>query len=63
MLTKKNEIFKQYITNGKPQTNCERFQLISNSLIKTIKSPKEKLFCILSVKLANPLLNTFVDGI
>ena len=44
MLTKKNEILKQYIANGKPQTNYQRFQLISNSLTVTIRSSKEKFF-------------------
>ena len=39
ILTNKNEIFKQYITNGKSQTDYERLQLISNNnVIKTIKS-------------------------
>ena len=42
MLTRKNEIFKQYIANGKSQTDYERLQLISNSLTETARSSKEK---------------------
>ena len=59
------------VTNGKWQTNYERLQLINNSLTETIRSPKEKLYCKLSNKLANPstswktywsILKTFVNG-
>ena len=44
-LTEKNEIFEQYITNGKSQTDYECLQLIKNSLAETIRSSKEKLYC------------------
>ena len=54
ILTMKNEIFEQYIANGKFQTDRERLQLINNSLTETIRSFKEKLYCKLSTKLANP---------
>ena len=54
ILTKKNEIFKQYIANGKSQTDYEWLQLISNNLIETMRSSKEKFYCKLSTKLANP---------
>ena len=40
ILTKKNEIFKQYIANGK--SHYERLQSISSSLTETIRSSKEK---------------------
>ena len=53
-MTKKNEIFKQYIDNGKSQTNYKRLLKISNSLTETIRSFKEKLYYKLSTKLANP---------
>ena len=71
ILTMKNEILEQYIANGKSQTDYERLQLISNSLTETIRSSKEKLYCKLSTKLANPstssktfwsILKTFVNG-
>ena len=71
ILTKKNEIFKQYIANGKSQTNYEGLQLISNSLTETMRSSKEKFYYKLSTKLANPstssktywsILKTFVNG-
>ena len=55
IITMKNEIFEQYIANGKSQTDCARLQLISNSLTETIRSSKEKFHCKLSTKLANPL--------
>ena len=54
ILTMKNKIFEQYIANGKSQTDYERLQLISNSLAETIRSSKEKFYCKLSTKLANP---------
>ena len=44
-LTEKNEIFEQYITNEKSQTDYECLQLIKNSLAETIRSSKEKLYC------------------
>ena len=50
----KNEIFEQYIANGKSQTDYERLQLISNALTETIRSFKEKFYCKLCTKLANP---------
>ena len=71
ILTKKNEIFKQYIANGKCQTGYERLQLISNGLTGTIRSSKENFYYKLSTKLANqstssktywPILKTFVNG-
>ena len=71
ILTKKNEIFKQYIANGKPQTHHERLQLISSSLTETVRSSKEKFYYKLSTKLSNPstssktywsILKTFVNG-
>ena len=55
ILTKKNGIFKQYIANGKSQTNYERLQLISNSSTESIRSSKEKFYYKLSTKVANPL--------
>ena len=66
-----HEIFEQYIANGKSQNNYEQLQLISNSLTETIRSSKEKFYCKLSTKLANPstssksywsILKTFVNG-
>ena len=45
ILTEKNEIFEQYITNGKSQTDYECLQVIKNSLVETIRSSKEKLYC------------------
>ena len=71
ILTKKNEIFKQYIANGKPQTHHERLQLVSSSLTETVRSSKEKFYYKLSTKLSNPstssktywsILKTFVNG-
>ena len=71
ILTKKNQIFEQYIANGKSQTDYERLKLTCNSLTETIRSSKEKLYCKLSTKLANPstssktywsILKTFVNG-
>ena len=71
ILTKKNEIFKQYIANGKSQTDYERLQLISNSVKETLRSSKEKFYYKLSTKLANPsvssknfwsILKNFVNG-
>ena len=71
ILTMKNEIFKQYIANGKSQTDYKRLQLISNSLTETIRSSKEKFYCKLSTKLANrstssktywSILKIFVNG-
>ena len=69
-LTKKNEIFEQYIADGKSQTNYEQLELISDSLIGTIRSFKETFYCKLSAKLANPstspktwsIVKTFVNG-
>ena len=67
----KNEIFEQYIANGKSQTDYERLQLISNALTETIRSFKEKFYCKLCTKLANPstssktywsIPKTFVNG-
>ena len=67
----KNALFKQHIANGKSQTDYEWLQLISNSLAETIRSSKEKFYCKLSAKLANPstssktcwsILKTFVNG-
>ena len=37
----KNEIFEQYIGNGKSQTNYEGLQLISNRLTETINPLKK----------------------
>ena len=71
ILSMKNKIFEQYIANGKYQTDYEQLQLISNSLAETIRSSKEKFYCKLSTKLANPstssktywsILNAFVNG-
>ena len=72
ILTKKNEIFKQYIANGKSQkTGYEWFQLISSNLTESIRSTKEKFYYKLSTKLADPstssktywsILKTFVNG-
>ena len=50
------------MTNGKSQTDYERLQLISNSLIETIKSSKEKLYCKLFTKLANPIRHQKLIG-
>ena len=69
ILTKK----LRYLNNGaigKSETNYEGWQLISNSLAETIRPSKEKLYCKLSTKVANPsrssktsclLLKTFVN--
>ena len=54
VLTKKNEIFEQYIVNGKSQNDYAQLQLISNSLTETIRSFKQKLYYKLSTKLGNP---------
>ena len=54
ILTMKNKIFERYIAHGKFQTDYQRLQLISNSLAETIRSSKEKFYCKLSTKLANP---------
>ena len=54
ILTVKNEIFKQCIANEKSQTDYEQLQLIGKSLTETIRSSKEKFYCKLSTKLANP---------
>ena len=71
ILTIKNKIFEQYIAHGKSQTDKEQLQLISDSLTETIRSSKEKFYCKLSTKLANPsmssktywsILKTFVNG-
>ena len=70
ILTMKNKIFEQYIANGNSQTDYERLQLISNSLIEIIRASKEKFYCKLFTKLANPstssktywsILKTFVN--
>ena len=53
ILTKKSEIFKQYMANGKSQTDYEQLQLISNSLIEIVRSSMEKFYCKLFTKLAN----------
>ena len=53
ILTMKNEMFKQYIANGKSQTDYEWLQLISNSLTEDIISSKEKFYYKLSTKLLN----------
>ena len=53
ILTMKNEMFKQYIANGKSQTDYEWLQLISNSLTEAIISSKEKFYYKLSTKLLN----------
>ena len=58
----KNEIFEQYIANGKYQTDYERLQLISNSLTETIRSSKETFYCKLSTKLANPSTSSKTFG-
>ena len=39
------------MTNGKSQTNYERLQVISDSLVETIRFSKEKLYYRLSTKL------------
>ena len=57
-ITMKNKIFEQYIANGKSQTDYERLQLISNSLTETMRSSKEKFYCKLSTKLANPFTSS-----
>ena len=71
ILTMKTKIFEQYIANGKSQTNYDRLQLISNRLTETIISSKEKFYCKLSTKPANPstssktywsILKTFANG-
>ena len=71
ILTMKNKIFEQCIANGTFQIDYERLQSISNSLTETIRSSKEKFYCKLSTKLANPstlsktywsILQTFVNG-
>ena len=71
ILNKKNQIFEQYIANGKSQTDYERLKLTCNSLTETIRSSKEKLYYKLSTKLANPstssktywsILKTFING-
>ena len=54
ILAKKNEIFKQYIANGKSQTDYEPLQLISNSLTETLRSSKKIFFHKLPTKLADP---------
>ena len=52
-------------------TGYKRLRLISNNLTETIRSSKEKFYCKLSTKLANPstssktywlILKTFVKG-
>ena len=53
ILTMKNEMFKQYIANGKSQTDYEWLQLISNNLTEDIISSKEKFYYKLSTKLLN----------
>ena len=40
ILTKENEVLKQYIANGKCQTDYKRLQLISSSVAATIRSSK-----------------------
>ena len=71
ILTMKNEIFEQYIANGKSQTDYKWLRLINNSLTEAIRSSKEKFYYKLSSKLANPstlsktywtILKTFVSG-
>ena len=55
LLNKKKEIFEQYLTIGKSQTDYEWLQVISNSLVETIRSSKEKFYYQLSTKLTDPL--------
>ena len=71
ILAMKNKIFEQYIANGKSQTDYQQLHLISNSLTEIIRSSKEKFYCKLSTKLANPstssktywaILKTFANG-
>ena len=71
ILTMKNKVFEQYIANWKSQTDYKQLQLISNRLTGTIRSSREKFYCKLSTKLANPstssktywsILKTFVNG-
>ena len=71
ILSMKNEIFEQYIDNGKSQTDYKCLQLMSNSSTETKRSSKEMFYCRLSTKLANPsassktyrsILKTFVNG-
>ena len=50
----KNEIFEQYISNEKFQTDYEWLQVVINNLGETTRSSEEKFYCQLSTKLANP---------
>ena len=52
IITKRNEKFEQYITNGKFQTDYERLQMICNC--RKYRSPKERIYFQRSTKLANP---------
>ena len=58
ILTKKYQIFEQYIANEKSQTDYERLKLTCNILTETIRSSKEKLYYKLSTKLANPSMSS-----
>ena len=70
ILNKKNELFKQFINNGKLQSDYDRYECIRNDLTESIRPSIEKFHLRLSAKLSDPstsaktcsILKTFVNG-
>ena len=65
ILNKKNELFKQFINNGKLQSDYDRYEYIRNDLTESIRSSIEKFHLRLSAKLSAKtcsILKTFVNG-
>ena len=71
ILYKKDELFKQFINNGKLQSDYERLECIRSDLVEFIMFSKEQFHLRLPAKLSDPstsaktywsILKTFVIG-
>ena len=59
---KYNELFEQYINNGKLQINYEWFQVISNGSINSIRLYDSPFNSSELSQTYSPILNTFLSG-
>ena len=54
ILNKKDELFKQFINNGKLKSDYDQLQCIRSELVESMRSSKEKFHLCLSAKLSGP---------
>ena len=62
ILSKKDELFKQFINNGKLKSDFDRLQCIHSDLVETIRSSKEIFYLRLSAKLSDPSTSGKLTG-